>query len=412
MPGPGSRQFAHSALAQARFLGRASYRATVGTGWIEGYASLLARRDHFRDYSATVVPGLVIDARSVGTSVEAGALGVLGGSGLRVEPVVRGRYEWFDTAGAVEGRLLARRAGLLAGAEVSVTRGPLELVPALAVEAMRDEASGARMDTTRLLVSPRLGARVALGGGVEVRANLARMQRAPTLPELFGVATYLLGNDTLRPETSANADAGMVAVLPARGWDLRLEGSGFARRVEDLIVLVRSGVLSLKPLNLRDADVLGAEASVRASFRRAVALTASYAYTHALTRAPGTPADGLRVPSIPAHDLFARVEGTHGPLRAWMDLSYVSEIFFDEANLTPAPPRLLLSAAVALTLPFARAATLTAQGTNLLDQREAVVTITSGTRYDVHQPLADFAGYPLPGRALFLALTVATEPSP
>src|SRR5205823_2297097 len=112
--------------------------------------------------------------------------------------------------------------------------------------------------------------------------------------------------------------------------------------------------------------------------RRRLALVASYAYTRATTRAPGSPADGLRTPSIPEHDGYGRLEATLGPVTAWGELSYVSGVYFDDANLSAAPPRVLLGAAVSVTPPVARWLTVTVLGTNLLDQREGVVTAYSG----------------------------------
>jgi hypothetical protein len=102
-----------------------------------------------------------------------------------------------------------------------------------------------------------------------------------------------------------------------------------------------------------------------------------------------------------------------GFVSGWVDLSYVSGIYFDEANQAAAPPRTLLGAALSVRPPFARSLALTVLGSNLLDQREAVVTVRAGAaRYDVPQAIADFAGYPLPGRSLFVALTFSTEPTP
>nr|BAL56294.1 TonB-dependent receptor [uncultured delta proteobacterium] len=410
MPGPGSQQFEHPSLSQARWLGRGSYRARIGTGWIEGYASLIARTDRFLDPSATVVPGLIIDARSGGLATETGIHGELRTADVRLEPVLRARYEWFHTEGALGGILSAQRTSILAGTDVTLTHRTVQVAPALALEAMRDQAlSTTDNEVLRMLISPRLGARIEVRPGFELRGNVSHLERAPTLPELFGVAYFLLGNPALVPETSDNLDAGVVGHWRTHGWQFRLEGAAFARNARNLIVLERRGVLSLKPFNLRRADIAGFEAIARLSHRGRWGLTVSYAHTQALTRAPGTPADGRWVPSIPAHDLFARLEATLGPLQAWSDLSFVSGIYFDQANQTAAPPRLLLSAAVSFTLPFARALTATLMGTNLLDQRDAVVTVHRGDTYDIRQPIADFAGYPLPGRAVFVSMTVATE---
>jgi hypothetical protein len=46
---------------------------------------------------------------------------------------------------------------------------------------------------------------------------------------------------------------------------------------------------------------------------------------------------------------------------------------------------------------------------NILDQRQATVTVHNGRDYDIVQPIEDYAGYPLPGRTFFVALTYRTE---
>lgn len=411
LPGPGSVSLATPSLAQSRLLARASQRFHIGgAGHLEGFLALVLRRDHFRDYRAEALPGMPVDAQSNGALVETGLVGELRIRWLRLAPALRMGFERFERSGTAHAPLAMRYRALL-GADGLVTLGSVEIAPAFALEAMSDVSESAA-SLARMLFSPRLGARIRLGPLLELRVNAAHLERAPTLPELFGVGGALLGNESLRPEASETIDLGLVARARTGAWNVRIEGAGFARGARDLIVLLRRGVVSLKPFNLRGSEIYGLEASLRVAHGRDLALVVSYAFTSALTRSNSPESEGRQVPSIPAHDLYARIEGALGPLGASVDLAYVSGIYFDEANTRAAPPRILLGASLSFTPPFARWLSASLLASNLLDQRDATVTVyqRGGGSVDIRQPIADFAGYPLPGRALMGAITITTEP--
>ena len=262
-------------------------------------------------------------------------------------------------------------------------------------------------------MSPRLGARVALPAGFELRANVAHLERSPTLTDLYGITGYLIANPDLVPERSDGGDVGGVWRIRRDGWDARIELAGYGRRVHDLITLVRRGAVSYKAFNLRDARILGLETAVRVAWRGWFEFVASYALTDAVTIAPGSPAiDGRRPPGIPEHDLYARAQGNVGPVSAWLDVSFVSGIYLDEYNAIATPPRTLLGAGATLRVPGVRGLAFTLTGSNLLDQRVASVTVHQGADYAVQQPIQDFAGYPLPGRSFFVTAHYAFEATP
>jgi iron complex outermembrane receptor protein len=415
LPGPGAAQLTSPSLAQRRALGRLWYRAPIEAGTVELYGAIAARGDHFRDYQGEAMPGVPVDARGEDTGLEAGILGDLRAGSLRVEPVARARHESYSGSSYDGGPGLdaSRMTGLL-GADATLTLGALQLCPAFALEGVGDVARQDRAATPgpRVLLSPRVGVRWRVAPSVDLRANASHLERAPTLPELYGIGGALRGNPALVPETSDNADAGVVVHARARDVELRVEAAGYARSAHDLIVLLRSGVVSLKPFNLRGAEIYGAETSVRLAYRRAAALVLGYAYTSAITRSDAPEVDGRRVPAIPEHDLYARLEGALGPVRAWFDVSYTSGVYYDQANFSAAPPRALLGGAVVVALPFAPGLSVTALGTNLLDQRDATVTVYQGPPRDIRQPIADFAGYPLPGRSVFVSVAFTTERAP
>jgi iron complex outermembrane receptor protein len=262
------------------------------------------------------------------------------------------------------------------------------------------------------LVSPRLGARIALPAGFELRANAAHLERSPTLTNLYGITGYLIANPDLVPERSDGGDLGGVWRARRAGWDARIEVAGYGRRVHDLITLVRRGAVSYKAFNLRDARILGLETVVRVAWRGFFEFVASHAFTDAATIAADPVSNGRRPPGIPEHDLYARAQGNVGPVSAWLDVSFVSGIFLDEFNAIAAPPRTLLGAGATLRVPGVRGLAVTLTASNLLDQRVASVTVQRGAEYTVEQPIQDFAGYPLPGRSFFVTARYTFEAAP
>lgn len=111
----------------------------------------------------------------------------------------------------------------------------------------------------------RLGLRYELGGGLELLGNLSRAVRVPSLAELYGTASLVDGNPSLRAERSAALDAGLryAARLPARGR-LSLDAFAFARRASDLVRWRRSSLEALSPFNVAEARLLGVELAASA----------------------------------------------------------------------------------------------------------------------------------------------------
>jgi iron complex outermembrane receptor protein len=411
MPGPGSAQLDSPTLDQWRAVGRVSHRMVLERAWIEPYVSFTAHHDHVLDRVGEIFVGEPIDAHTGGTATEWGWTAMARRADVRIEAIARQRFETYSTGARSAGGLDANRNTLLAGADVRVDRGPLQVTGTLATEAMHDtRIGGASVD--RLLLSPRLGARVVLPAGFEARGNLTHLERSPTLVDLYGIAGYLLENPDLVPERSDGADVGGVWNLHRDGWTIRAELTSYGRRAHDLITLVRRGAVSYKAFNLRDARILGLESALRLAWRSYVELVASHAFTNAVTIAPGTAIDGRTPPGIPEHDLYARAQGNVGPVSAWVDVSFVSGVYFDEFNGIAAPPRTLLGAGAQLRVPGVRGFAVSVTGSNLLDQRVASVTVHQGADYTIQQPVQDFAGYPLPGRSFFVTVQYAYESTP
>jgi len=92
----------------------------------------------------------------------------------------------------------------------------LQIVAAQRWDRVEDalHASGflGRVQTTavsRDVESPQAGARLALGLGIEARANWSRAERIPDFTELFGNQGAVVGNTTLRPERVESRDTAL-----------------------------------------------------------------------------------------------------------------------------------------------------------------------------------------------------------
>jgi len=298
----------------------------------------------------------------------------------------------------------------------------LRVVPAVRLDLMRTEPVGdpsagipeemsaaARNDA---FVSPRLSLLARLTPEASAKLDGGRYLRAPTALELFGDRGFVVGNPDLQAETGENLDAGLV-VAPAAAIGavdrLYLEAAFFVSRSRDTIALVPTAALVAAAQNLGGAHVLGGE--LVASLRIARTLTLTGNYTHMKTRQVDTlPAyQGKELPQRPRHQIVGRAELARrlaGHLAAlWGDASLTSGNLLDPANLDRVPDRALFAAGLLVELGAGLGVAV--EGRNLTDQRIEDIPLDPPPRPDLTSApaaVADFFGYPLPGRAFYLTL--------
>ncbi len=298
----------------------------------------------------------------------------------------------------------------------------LRLVAALRVDVMRTEPAGdpsagipeemsaeARSDA---FVSPRLSLLARVSPEASVKLAGGRYLRAPTALELYGDRGFMVGNPDLEAETGESIDGGLVVAPPGAIGPvdrIYLEAALFASRSRDTIVLVPTAALVAAAQNLGGARVWGGE--LVASLRVARTLTLTGNYTHMKTRQVDTlPSyEDKELPQRPRHQVFGRAELAHrlaGRLAAlWGDASLTSGNLLDPANFDRVPDRALFGAGVLVEIGAGVSAAL--EGKNLADQRIEDVPLDPPPRPDLTSApaaVADFFGYPLPGRAFYLTL--------
>ncbi|NNC08849.1 TonB-dependent receptor [Corallococcus exiguus] len=275
------------------------------------------------------------------------------------------------------------RASVMAMDELSLFSERLKLVPSLRVERVGHYS----------LLSPKLGASVDLGHGFGVRANAGQSHRAPSFLELYIRQGLLLPNPELKPERALSVDA--AALWRDDIWSVT--AGGFAAVYENLIAYELYPPNLAKPYNFAAARVWGAEAELEARPRAWLIVTSSYAWTRTQNRYGDPRYFGKELPYRPRHKWVGRLRVGPDWLNGRTEVLVQSSQLINrvgEARLS-LPSRTWVSVGASSTFLHRPDLTVSFDVKNLLDARTA-----------------DYTGMPLPGRAAYVTLSVALDPSP
>lgn len=395
---------------------------------VTGKAFVSAERQHFLDLDSEV--GLGSQDRRYRT-LSTGLSGSLRfdiGSRQRVGLGVDGTLDRFAETDALrasedELRLSGHRIGTAATGSYELTlarRAVLQLAARLDVlrtQPIQDSNAGVvdpedLMPRFDVFPSPRATLRTRIADGLTVKGSAGRYFRAPTLLELFGDRGFVIGNPTLASETGLSTDLGLV-FAPVRGVGIvdrvYVEFAGFLRRPRNTIVFTAGGGGVAVARNLGDARVEGIEASASLRVARMATVSANYTFldTEQVDTLPSF--EGKALPQRPRHQLYARVDINRrfGKRRAvlWSDITYVSDNYLDAASLVQVPVRRFIGAGVKFEPGGGLLIGL--EGKNLANQRVESFPLSPAPApelTEVPHAVADFAGFPLPGRALYLTV--------
>ncbi|GMU06954.1 TonB-dependent receptor plug domain-containing protein [Corallococcus caeni] len=275
------------------------------------------------------------------------------------------------------------RASVMAMDELSLFSEHLKLVPSLRVERVGHYS----------LLSPKLGASVDLGHGFGVRANAGQSHRAPSFLELYIRQGLLLPNPELKPERALSVDA--AALWRNDVWSVT--AGGFAAVYENLIAYELYPPNLARPYNFAAARVWGAEMEVEVRPRAWLTATSSHAWTRTQNRYGDPRYFGKELPYRPRHKWVGRLRVGPDWLNGRTEVLVQSAQLINrvgEARLS-LPSRTWVSVGASSTFLHKPDLTVSFDVKNLLDARTA-----------------DYTGMPLPGRAAYVTLSVALDPSP
>ena len=302
--------------------------------------------------------------------------------------------------------------GLALRDQVILWKDRLFLVPVVRMDLVRDRMDDATQVTKRTdwLLSPRMGLAVKLENGFALKANVGRYFRPPSFTEIFGYHGVIRGNADLESEDGWSFDLGpefrrRFGSGPVDRLDL--SAAGFGRRVSNLIYLLPTA-RSLVAQNWGEAWVAGAEASASIWLLGQLRLSADYSYTYTEYLGPVVNLEGNELPGRSAHDLSGRVDwartwGRWG-LGLYGQVRYRSSFWRDLSNRTESPGRVFLALGIKVN-PWVPGLTVSLEGRNLIGKLVDQVPAPAFTGLDrIPQAVADYAGYPIPGRAFYLTI--------
>lgn len=257
---------------------------------------------------------------------------------------------------------------------------------------VRDALSGSGLGgtftnaVTREFDTPQVGARLVVRG-FEARANWTDGWRPPDFLELFGQEGSVTGNLGLLPENTRSRDFGL-AWHSDQDRPLRaiVQWAHYLTDARDLIVYVRSGPSNVKAANISAARIRGDELSVQLGGPAGLSGTASFTWQKAVDTGSVPFWNGRWLPQSPDRQAYARLAWRHRALSVVTDLQVIGRNYLDRRNTYRVDGRTLVGASVSVPLMRDRLR-LTLEGRNLGDGRAA-----------------DVAGFPLPGRSIFLSI--------
>ncbi|NMO21229.1 TonB-dependent receptor [Pyxidicoccus fallax] len=278
------------------------------------------------------------------------------------------------------------RASVMAMDELRLLGGAVKVVPSMRVERVGPY----------WLLSPKLGASVALGGGFSLRANGGQSHRAPSFLELYIRQGTLLPNPGLKPERALYADAAVSwrsdseVEEGASRWSAT--AGGFAAVYENLIAYELYPPLLARPYNFDAARVWGVELEGEARPLSWLSASTSYTWLRTQNRFGDPRFFGKDLPYRPRHKWVGRVRAGPEWLNARTEVLYQSSQFVNRTGSRSLPSRTLVSVGASSTFLHGPDLTLSVEVKNLLDARAY-----------------DFTGFPLPGRAAYVTLGVAVD---
>lgn len=313
-----------------------------------------------------------------------------------------------DLTTGEHGGMSTRITGV-AGAETALRIAALELaiLPSLRLETSRDVDAGRDNfgrfvppgpPITRALSIARLGIMQSPGDGIALRANLGRYARLPTFLELYGNNGFVLGNRGLEPEHGTTADLGGALAWTRGRTRLVADAAAFAVLSDDLIEFQQNASGVARARNLGSARVLGVESSAELAYGCA-RFHAQATWTDARDESDSAATHDKQLPYRPRVHVAVRPElrgiAAGGvELGGYVDLDITSGNYVDAANLVAVPSRTRLGAGASLGLDRGRVRFIVSAD-NLTGAQES-----------------DLLAYPLPGRALYVTVALATEPQP
>ena len=274
--------------------------------------------------------------------------------------------------------------------------------------------------STSVKPTGRMGLKLRPLSWLWLKGNVGYFVRYPTLYDLFGAQGHIMGNPELLPEEGLTADGGVVLAISKVGpiQQLRLEYAFFRTATTNLIRYVQNSQHTVLPMNIDSALVTGHELRVRLVAFNHLRLQADVTLLETVNESQKKGHTGKALPGRPARKVTGRGELFARWGRLFYEVSYEGENYLDAENKMRLAPRLLHSVGATIVVgPLLKMfgakppsglmrMSLTLEVKNLLNIRTEELPIVPqpppGWPQTRTEPVSDYVGFPLPGRAFYV----------
>jgi len=254
----------------------------------------------------------------------------------------------------------------------------LMIVPALTFEYYDTDISDNNTKHDNGYLNPKLGVKYQLNKNIGFKSNIARYTREPSFFELIGDRGYFVGNSDLKAERGTNFDIG----TELRSGGLRLELAYFRNMIKDVISYVYDSSGIGHALNISESTISGVETTLEFNFLKYFCLNANYTWQLPVNQSKIAVYDGKKLPGRFENSFFSRLQAKYWRLKPYYEFTYEDGLYYDSANLLPAPPKREHNIGVAVNV-----------------QKWTFIGEIKNLTNSFYE---DFNGYPRPGRSYWL----------
>ena len=233
----------------------------------------------------------------------------------------------------------------------------------------------------------------------------SRTGRAPDFDERFGNNGSSTGNPALLPETQWQYELGVSDTLRLKNTEIHGQVTGYTQWRTDAIEYISNPIGIRTPLNMAGARVSGIEASLRIDARYAGGnLSLTRLWTKSEADNPSMRGKQLPWRSEWSADgtLYAAFRGA----RIEWTSAWDSPFFADARNRRVYPERWLHDLTVSYRPEAYARIEFSLELRNITNERVRSTEIRNGSNnIDVPRAIADYRGFPLPGRAIYATVT-------
>jgi len=264
-----------------------------------------------------------------------------------------------------------------------------------------------KIHSNRFFLSPSAGMSLKPWWWLNISFNVSWNTRPPTLMELFGDQGTLVGNASLKHESSLGWDFGAVVDFSKKllFQTLSLELRFFESIYTNLIAFIQNSQRTMVAQNIGKAKIKGVELVGRIRFAETFGLNLGYTFLDPRDESKIEPYHGKMLPNRPRNDMFIETFVTKWGITVGYKMDFIEGGFIDRASLRPIVLRTIHTLSFRFSPGFLKGFVADFEIWNISNSITTTKLLKVGEEsYEEKGAIMDVDGYPLPGLGIYFSL--------